>query len=163
MASVQAHTEDGIENAWVFFLNPEGEGNVTFALATDAACDNGGICTAVGTPLTQAPAALTIPGPDGADDSDDASTFTFEVEFSEAPDVGYQVMRDDAFTVSGGSVKSARRVAPPSNQEWEITVEPSGNDDVTITLAATADCGAAGAICTSGGAPSRSGMSAAWT
>ena len=59
IASVQAHTEEGIENAWVFFLDPEGEGDVTFALAADAACASGGICTAGGTPLTQAPGAIT--------------------------------------------------------------------------------------------------------
>ena len=75
------------------------------------------------------------------------------VAFSEAPDVGYEVMRDHAFTVSGGSVKSARRAAPPSNLGWEITVEPSGDEDVTITLSTTMDCNASDAICTSGETP----------
>ncbi len=166
IASVQAHTEEGLENAWMFFLNPDGDGDVTFTLVADAACASGGICTAGGTPLTQAPTVLTIPGPGGTDDAslsasfekvpashDGTATFTFEVEFSEAPDVGYQRMRDHAFTVAGGSVKNARRVVPPSNLEWEITVEPSGNDDVTITLKTTADCDASDAICTSGGTP----------
>ncbi len=169
VASVQAHTEEGLENAWMFFLDPDGDGDVTFTLAADAACASGGICTAGGTPLTQVPAARMLPGPGGADDGDDAllsasfadapashdgsTSFTFTLTFSEAPDVGYEVMRDHAFTVSGGSVKSARRAAPPSNLGWEITVEPSGDEDVTITLSTTTDCNASDAICTSGETP----------
>ena len=48
VASVQPHAEDGLENAWVFFLVPDGGGDVTFALVADAACAAGGICTAGG-------------------------------------------------------------------------------------------------------------------
>ena len=61
--SVQTHTEDGLDNAYVFFMTPDGDGDVTFALVADAACASGGICTAGGTVLTQVPAALAIPGP----------------------------------------------------------------------------------------------------
>ena len=166
VASVQVHTEDGLENAWIFFLNPEGDDDVTFTLVADAACASGGFCTAGGTPLSQVPSARTISGPDVPDTAalsasfreipashDGAANFTFEVEFSEAPDVGYQRMRDHAFTIGGGSVKNARRVAAPSNLKWEITVEPTGDDDVTVALKTTADCGASDAICTSGGTP----------
>ena len=49
--SVAAHTEDGLSNAWIFFLTPDGDGDVTFTLAAGAACDNGGICTASETTL----------------------------------------------------------------------------------------------------------------
>ena len=61
--SVQPHTEDGLENAYIFFMTPDGDGDVTFALTTNAACAAGGICMAGGTVLTQVPAAWTIPGP----------------------------------------------------------------------------------------------------
>ena len=61
--SVQPHTEDGLENAYIFFMTPDGDGDVTFALTANAACAAGGICTAGGTVLTQVPAAWTIPGP----------------------------------------------------------------------------------------------------
>ena len=176
VSSVQAHTEDGLAHTWLFFLTPDGDGDVTFALATDAACASGGICTPGGTMLTQVPAARTIPGPGAAEDADqedadeedvaaalsasfaavpaahDGSTpFTFTLTFSEAPTMSYVVLRDDAFSVSDGSVKTAIRAAPPSNLEWEITVEPDGDGDLTITLATTADCDASDAICTSGG------------
>ena len=68
--SVQTHTEDGLENAYVFFMTPDGDGDVTFALVADAACTAGGLCTAGGTVLTQVPATLTIPGPEAAADDD---------------------------------------------------------------------------------------------
>ena len=67
--SVQPHTEDGLENAYIFFMTPDGDGDVTFALTTNAACAAGGICTAGGTMLAQVPAAWTIPGPGGGSSS----------------------------------------------------------------------------------------------
>ena len=45
----------------------------------------------------------------------------------------------------------ARRLDPPGNVRWEITVEPEGNGDVVIALPVTTDCTATGAICTGDG------------
>ena len=56
--------------------------------------------------------------------------------------------RCNAFTVTGGEVTKARRLNPPSNVGWEITVQPSGDGTVTIVLPTTTDCNATGAICT---------------
>ena len=67
VASVQPHTEDGLEHAWLFVLVPDGNGDVTFALVAEAACDEGGICTPGGSTLTEAPEASTIPGPGDAE------------------------------------------------------------------------------------------------
>ncbi len=81
-----------------------------------------------------------------------AGAFTFELRFSEnIAGLSYRTLRDSAFTVSGGNVVKARRLDPPNNMRWEITVRPDGNGDVTITLPATTDCNANGAICTPGG------------
>ena len=85
--------------------------------------------------------------------SHDGSAFTFTLTFSAAPDVSYTVLRNDAFTVTGGDVDSARRKAPPSNLAWDITVEPSGDGDVTVELATTSDCAASDAICTADDTP----------
>ena len=41
----------------------------------------------------------------------------------------------------------ARRLVSGSNIGWEITVSPDSTGDVTITLPATTDCDAQGAIC----------------
>ena len=67
--SVQPHTEDGLENAWLFVLAPGGDGDVTFALVMDAECAEGGICTPDGRALTEAPEAATIPGPGEAEEA----------------------------------------------------------------------------------------------
>ena len=160
VSSVQAHTEDGLAHAWLFFLTPDGDGDMTFALATDAACASGGICTPGGTMLTQVPAARTIPGPEDAAAAlsasfaavpaahDGSTPFTFALKFSEAPTMSYVVLRDDAFSVSGGEVRNAQRQQQGSNEDWTITVEPDSSSAVTIRLPATQDCSASGAICT---------------
>ena len=273
--SVQAHTEDGLENAYMFFMTPDGNSDVTFALVADAACASGGICTTGGTVLTQVPASWTIPGPSGdssslsvadaeateeedstmafvvtldpaasdtvtvdyatsdgtvtagedytatsgtltfqagevtktisvpiTDDAEDdggetftltlsnasgaeiedatatgtfrdtdttatpltasfknlpathdgSSEITFQVEFSEDVGISYAVLRDDGFAVTQGDVTGARRVNG-RNDLWQITVEPDGRDDVTITLPGHRNCGTTGAVCTRGDDP----------
>ena len=79
--------------------------------------------------------------------------FTFELRFSEDPKTGFSfvTLKDHAFTVTGGTVKGARRLVSGSNIRWEISVSPDSNGDVTITLPATKDCNADGAICTDDG------------
>ena len=86
--------------------------------------------------------------------------FTFELRFSEEPksDFSYTTVRDHAFTVTGGSVTYVRRLDPPSNIRWEITVTPGSGADVTIALNATTDCSAQGAICTEEGGKLSGGL-----
>ena len=82
---------------------------------------------------------------------DGQTAFTFELHFSENLEgFSYLTLRDEAFAVTGGAVTGARRLSPPSNQRWEITVAPSSDADVVVVLPATGDCGGAGAICTGG-------------
>ena len=83
-------------------------------------------------------------------DHDGSSIFTFRVRFNPEPRVSYKVLRDESFTVSGGTVRRARRVNG-RNDLREIHVEPSGYGDVTITLAGGRACGTHGAICTADG------------
>ena len=100
------------------------------------------------TPLT-ASVESAPPSHNGSDE------FRIRIAFSEEPKTGfsYKIMRDHAFTVTGGSVTGARRLEPLSNIGWEIVVEPDSNGDVTIVLPATTDCNAQGAICTGDGRP----------
>lgn len=64
VASVSAHVVAGEPaNAYLVTITPEGDGALTFSLVTDQACDDGGICSADGTLLTGAPAALVIGPP----------------------------------------------------------------------------------------------------
>ncbi len=79
---------------------------------------------------------------------DGQNAFTFRLHFSEHFTLSYKTLRDHAFTVTGGEVRNVRRVEPGKNVRWEITVQPSGNADVTVSLPVTTDCASQGAICT---------------
>ena len=56
--------EDGLQNAWIFFLDPDGKDDIVFRLATGQLCDSGGICTGDGTTLSAAPEPRVLPGPE---------------------------------------------------------------------------------------------------
>ena len=80
---IAGHTETGLQNAYIFTLAPNGDGDITFVLKTNEDCDSAGICTTAGVKLMDVPAALTIKGPNGvnklsvadatASEEDDAS------------------------------------------------------------------------------------------
>ena len=48
-------------------------------------------------------------------------------------------------------MKKAGRLEQGSNVGWRITVQPSGNGDVTVILPITTDCNDDGAVCTDDG------------
>ena len=103
---------------------------------------------------THAADQLTASAHDVPGSHDGSTVFTFELRFSENFYVSYKTLRDHAFTVTGGEVTGARRLAPPSHIGWEIQVEPDGDGAATIVLPVTTDCTdctAKGAICTEEG------------
>ena len=63
VSSVRRHQEDGLENAWIFFLDSDGDGDIVFSLATGQPCDSGGICTEDGGMLSEG-VQVTLPGPE---------------------------------------------------------------------------------------------------
>ena len=67
------HEEDGLENAWVFFLDPEGNGDIVFTLVAGQLCDGGGICTGDGRMLSEG-GTTTLPGPDEEDKPDNSGS-----------------------------------------------------------------------------------------
>ena len=271
VSSVRRHQEDGLENAWIFFLDPDDNDDIVFSLVTGQPCDSGGICTDDGRRLSSA-VQTTLPGPDdegepenptpddpnnpatgaptisgtpqveqtltaktsaiqdadglqnvnyqyqwlaagsaisGATGSsyqltsteegdtiqvrvsfnddkgnaesrtsaatdavtpkpapltasfsnvpashDGSAEFTFDLTFSESFPLSYVTLRDHAFTKDAQNedhVVAAQRKVPGSNRTWTITVKPPGNSTITITLPATTDCNAQGAICTGDG------------
>ena len=79
---------------------------------------------------------------------DGSTVFTFELHFSEEFKLSYLVLRDQAFTVTGGTVSRATRVDKGFNIKREIHVQPDGDGAVTIVLPVTTDCADDGAICT---------------
>ena len=111
-------------------------------------------------PDETASAPLTASAHDAPSSHNGQDAFTFELRFSEEPksDFSYTTVQDHAFTVTGGSVTYVRRLNPPSNIRWEITVTPGSGADVTIALNATTDCSAQGAICTEEGGKLSGGL-----
>ena len=84
----------------------------------------------------------------------DGSEFTFELHFSENPEVSFRTLKNHAFTVDEGDVTRARRKNPQSadkNKAWTITVEPDGNDTISLTLPETTSCSSNRAICAGDG------------
>ena len=61
--SGQAHEEPGLENAYLFFLDPAGTDAIQFNLVPNEPCDSGGICAKDGTTLSVVPLTHTILGP----------------------------------------------------------------------------------------------------
>ena len=96
------------------------------------------------------PPTLTATHSNAPTSHDGRSAFTFHLEFSETPktDFSYKTLVNHAFTVTNGTVNKARRLDPPGNVRWEITITPAGTSATTVTLPSTTDCTASGAICT---------------
>ena len=122
------------DDAETFYLN--------FSNATGATLSDG---QATGKINNTEPLTASFEGVPEAHDGQ--SAFSFRVAFSEDIGISYQTLRDESFTTTGGAVTGARRV-DGRNDLWEITVEPSGADNVTITLPRGRDCGTTGAVCT---------------
>ena len=144
---------------WEISVSPDSSADVTVELPATEDCDaQGAICTADGTMLSS-PLKFTGKGPPLTASFESVPTshngsdnFKFRITFSEELETNfsYKTLRDHAFTVEGGTVAGARRLVSGSNIRWEVTVEPDSNGDVTITLPATTDCDAQGAICADG-------------
>ena len=117
---------------------------------TDDAGNEESVTSATTGLVAAAPSPLTATVQNTPGSHDGQNAFTFELHFSEEPrdDFSYRTLRDNAFTVTGGEVVNAQRVNPPSNVGWRITVQPSGDHDVTVSLPATTDCAHWGAVCT---------------
>ena len=158
-----ARRVDGRNDLWEIAVEPEGDADVTVTLAGGRTCDTAGaVCTPGGVALS-ATVSLTVAGPESDPgppltasfsgvpaEHDGESAFSFRILFSEAIGISYTTMRDESVSATGGAVTGARRV-DGRNDLWEIAVEPSGDADVTVTLAGGRACGTAGAVCTPGG------------
>ena len=127
VASVSAHVVAGEPaNAYLVTLTPDGDGAITFRLDTGQACGDGGICTADGTTLSEAPSALVI-GP--------AVTVSFER-------ATYSVAEGMALTVAvrlSAAHQGARGVTVP------VMLDTSGTasrDDLGAEASVTFEAGA---------------------
>ena len=153
---------DGRNNRWLITVDPDGDDAVTITLPGNRACGTqGAICSKEDNPvqLSNSPSATVAAPPEGdpltasfsnVPDDHDGSDFHVDLTFSEGPDVGYRDVQK-AVKVSGGSINRANRKTKGSNVGWKLKVRPTGTDSLTITLPATTNCSARGAICTEDG------------
>ena len=81
---------------------------------------------------------------------DGSVLFAFEVRFSEEFR-GLRLAAFEALEVTNGRLVDVKRTVRGENRSVTVRVRPASSEDVTITLAATADCAAADAICTRDG------------
>ena len=81
---------------------------------------------------------------------DGKTAFKLRIRFSEDISISFRRFRDQVLSVSGGSVKKAKRVDRRKDL-WEVTVKPGSLGDVTVTLEGGHACGTAGAVCTGDG------------
>ena len=165
VSSLVRHEEDGLENAWVFFLDPEGNDDAVFTLVAGQSCDGGGICTGEGKMLSEG-GTTTLPGPDEEDKPDNTDSNepdspatgvptisgtaqvgeTLTANTSGVADVDglsnvqyeYQWLADDS-DISGAT--NATYTLTDSEESKAITVQVSFTDDAdndeTLTSAAT--------------------------
>ena len=144
----------GSNRGWAVSIEPTHGADVAIRLPARACAKSNAICVN-GEPLAR-DASATVPGVsltasflDVPAEHDGETPFIFELRFSMEMGMSYRTLRDSAFTVTNGSVRNARRLEQGKNRRWEITVEPDGLKDVTVSLPATTDCDASGAICAS--------------
>ena len=118
---------------------------------TDDAGNEESVTSAATAVVTQSP--LTASTHDVPESHDGATAFTFELRFSEEPGGGFSTttLRDQALTVSGGTITNVRQLETGKKLKWEITLQPSGNEEVTVILLPTIDCADQDAICTGDG------------
>ncbi len=150
---------NGNSDRWLITVDPDGDDAVTITLPGNRACGTqGAICSKEDNPvqLSNSPSATVAAPPEGdpltasfsnVPDSHDGGDFKVDLTFSEGPDVGYRDVQK-AVKVSGGSINRANRKTKGSNVGWKLKVRPTGTDSLTITLPATKNCSARGAICT---------------
>ena len=142
---------------WEVTVAADASKPVTAALGKTTDCDaDGALCTSDDTPLsseisvTVKPTVLSAAWESLPDDHAGAdTTFTAKVRLSDAVDVTGLC---DAFEVTNGTCKSSAKVGGDAAL-WEITVEPDGADDVSLSLGITTDCAATGAVCTAADEP----------
>ena len=161
-----ARRVDGRHDLWRITVEPGSDEAMTVALAGGRECGvSGAICTrgenwrqlantpaaTVAGPVDEAaPAVLTASFVEAPHEHDGETAFELRIGFSEGISIGFRTFRDQSLSVSGGSVKKAKRV-DRRRDLWEVTVKPGSLGDVTVTLEGGRACGTAGAVCTGDG------------
>ncbi len=155
-------------------VRPSSSGDLTITLADGIA--GGGSLTVAGPATASLPEPVTPPVPEpepepvsapepqpvsaptpltasfhGLPDKHDGTLLSFEIRFSEDFDGLKLGALKQALQVTGGRVVDVKRTVRGENGSVTVRVRPSSLNPLAISLPATADCAAAGAICTKAG------------
>ena len=99
-----------------------------------------------------APPPLTASFHGLPEEHDGRKLVAFEIRFSEEfRGLKLAAFKAGALQVTGGRVVDAKRTVPGQNRSVTVRVRPASYEDMAISLPATADCSAPGAICTKDG------------
>ena len=136
VSSLVRHEEDGLENAWVFFLDPEGNDDIVFTLVAGQLCDGGGICTGEGKMLSEGGTA-TLPGPDEEDKPDDTGSNEPNTPATGAPTISGTAQVGETLEADTSGIADADGLG---NVQYEYRwladgADISGATNATYTLA----------------------------
>ena len=106
VSSLVRHEEDGLENAWVFFLDPEGNDDVVFTLVAGQSCDGGGICTGEGKMLSEG-GTTALPGPNEEDKPDNTDSNEPTSPATGVPTIGGTAQVGETLTANTSGVADA--------------------------------------------------------
>ena len=174
---------DGRDDLWEVTLTPKAAQAISIQLRGQLECtQDAAICTADGKKLaanvthsvayaapgtrgTRNPPALTASFENGPSSHDGSDAFTVELAFSAAVFDGTESFNKNArvrnaVSITGGTLTDFRRTDAAAFDRWRLSIRPSGNGDVTVTLPVTTSCSATNAICTPGGTALSAGATA---
>ena len=103
VSNVRQHEEDGLDNAWIFFLDPDGSDDIVFNLLTGRPCDSGGICTEGGTTLSGG-VQVTLPGPEEEGEPDNPEPDDPNSPATGAPTIGGTPQVDQTLTADTANI-----------------------------------------------------------
>ena len=165
---------------WDVTIQPTGTGSLNILLSPTADCAaTGAICTSAGTMLSTVPgqsipyAAPAEPQPEPQTqqaqtpitasfvsvpaEHDGETAFWLELSFDTPLAPGSKTPLRELLDVTGGSETRFRRKNSQLDH-WQIRIDPSSHDAVTVTLSPSPACGETGAVCTEDGRTFTTGL-----
>ena len=169
---------DGAKDLFELTVEPAGDGAVTVTLVPPpgGCAAEGAVCTASSKALSSLLAATVAKGgtespgdPDGFTASysnvpagHGGEPFTYDMDFSAdmTGTLSYRVLKFGGIRATDATVRRAKRRPPGQSHGWRIHIIPdAGAGDVVVSLPATTDCAADGAVCDADGKMLTSGYS----
>ena len=154
---------DDRSDRWQITVTPSGNDAVHISLPPTTACAT--ICSSNDSKVLQQGLATAIPRAPLTAHFAEVPTghlgvsFTLHLAFSEAVATTATTL-EQALMVTGGTITTAQPVDDRSDL-WEVTLTPSGNDAVSLSLPPTTACADDNAVCTAEGLMLSAGIAAA--